>query len=200
MLEKIQPALNQAQPVRSIDLYPEERAVIRPLFLLTAKPTMYVANVEEHGFENNPRLDQVRAHAEKENAPVVAVCAKIEAEIADLAEEDMAVFLADMGMREPGLNRVIRAGYTLLNLLTYLTAGPKEVRAWTVPMGSTAPQAAGVIHTDFEKGFIRAETIAFDDYVKFKGEAGAKDAGKMRLEGKDYVVRDGDVMHFRFNV
>jgi ribosome-binding ATPase len=200
VLEKIQPALNQAQPVRSIDLYPEERAVIRPLFLLTAKPTMYVANVEEHGFENNPRLDQVRAHAEKENAPVVAVCAKIEAEIADLAEEDMAVFLADMGMREPGLNRVIRAGYTLLNLLTYLTAGPKEVRAWTVPMGSTAPQAAGVIHTDFEKGFIRAETIAFDDYVKFKGEAGAKDAGKMRLEGKDYVVRDGDVMHFRFNV
>ncbi|MGZ9058574.1 MAG: DUF933 domain-containing protein, partial [Burkholderiaceae bacterium] len=145
-------------------------------------------------------LDQVRAHAGKENAPVVAVCAKIEAEIADLAEEDMAVFLADMGMREPGLNRVIRAGYTLLNLLTYLTAGPKEVRAWTVPMGSTAPQAAGAIHTDFEKGFIRAETIAFDDYVKFNGEAGAKDAGKMRLEGKDYVVRDGDVMHFRFNV
>ncbi len=137
---------------------------------------------------------------QKESAPVVAVCAKIEAEIADLAEEDMAIFLADMGMREPGLNRVIRAGYTLLNLLTYLTAGPKEVRAWTVPMGSTAPQAAGVIHTDFEKGFIRAETIAFDDYVKFKGETGAKDAGKMRLEGKDYVVRDGDVMHFRFNV
>ncbi len=200
VLEKIQPALNQAQPVRSIDLYPEERAIIRPLFLLTAKPTMYVANVEEHGFENNPRLDLVRAHAEKENAPVVAVCAKIEAEIADLAEEDMAVFLADMGMHEPGLNRVIRAGYTLLNLLTYLTAGPKEVRAWTVPLGSTAPQAAGVIHTDFEKGFIRAETIAFDDYVKFNGEAGAKDAGKMRLEGKDYVVRDGDVMHFRFNV
>ena len=150
---KYLPALNQAQPVRSVDLYPEERAIIRPLFLLTAKPTMYVANVEEHGFENNPLLDQVRAHAAKEGAPVVAVCAKIEAEIADLAAEDMAIFLADMGMQEPGLNRVIRAGYTLLGLLTYFTAGPKEVRAWTVTKGSTAPQAAGVIHTDFEKGF-----------------------------------------------
>jgi len=200
VLEKILPALNQARPVRSIDLYPEERAIIRPLFLLTAKPTMYVANVEEHGFENNPLLDQVRAHAAKENAPVVAACAKIESEITDLSDEDIAIFLADMGMQEPGLNRVIRAGYTLLGLLTYFTAGPKEVRAWTVIEGSTAPQAAGVIHTDFEKGFIRAETIAFDDYVKFKGEAGAKDGGKMRLEGKDYVVRDGDVMHFRFNV
>ncbi len=200
VLEKILPALNRARPVRSLDLNPEERAIVRPLFLLTAKPVMYVANVEEHGFANNPLLDQVRARAASENAPVVAVCAKIEAEIADLAEEDMAIFLADMGMQEPGLNRVIRAGYTLLNLLTYLTAGPKEVRAWTVTKGSTAPQAAGVIHTDFEKGFIRAETIAFDDYVKFKGETGAKDAGRMRLEGKDYVVRDGDVMHFRFNV
>ncbi|MDQ3187531.1 MAG: redox-regulated ATPase YchF [Pseudomonadota bacterium] len=199
-LEKILPVLNQARPVRSVDLYPEERAIIRPLFLLTDKPTMYVANVEEHGFENNPLLDQVRDHAAKENAPVVAACAKIEAEIADLAEEDMAIFLADMGMQEPGLNRVIRAGYTLLGLLTYFTAGPKEVRAWTVITGSTAPQAAGVIHTDFEKGFIRAETIAFEDYVKLNGEGGAKDAGKMRLEGKDYVVRDGDVMHFRFNV
>ena len=200
VLEKVLPALNQAQPVRSVDLYPEERAIIRPLFLLTAKPTMYVANVEEHGFENNPLLDQVRAHAAKEGAPVVAACAKIEAEIADLAADDMAIFLADMGMQEPGLNRVIRAGYALLGLLTYFTAGPKEVRAWTVTEGSTAPQAAGVIHTDFEKGFIRAETIAFDDYVRCKGETGAKDAGKMRLEGKDYVVRDGDVMHFRFNV
>jgi ribosome-binding ATPase len=200
VLEKILPALNQAQPVRSVDLYPEERAIIRPLFLLTAKPTMYVANVEEHGFENNPLLDQVRAHAAKEGAPVVAACAKIEAEIADLAADDMAIFLADMGMQEPGLNRVIRAGYTLLGLLTYFTAGSKEVRAWTVTEGSTAPQAAGVIHTDFEKGFIRAETITFDDYVRCKGETGAKDAGKMRLEGKDYVVRDGDVMHFRFNV
>jgi ribosome-binding ATPase len=200
VLEKVLPALNQAQPVRSVDLYPEERAIIRPLFLLTAKPTMYVANVEEHGFENNPLLDQVRAHAAKEGAPVVAACAKIEAEIADLAADDMAIFLADMGMQEPGLNRVIRAGYALLGLLTYFTAGPKEVRAWTVTEGSTAPQAAGVIHTDFEKGFIRAETIAFDDYVRCKGETGAKDAGKMRLEGKDYLVRDGDVMHFRFNV
>ena len=200
VLEKILPALNQAQPVRSVDLYPEEHAIIRPLFLLTAKPTMYVANVEEHGFENNPLLDQVRAHAAKEGAPVVAACAKIEAEIADLAADDMAIFLADMSMQEPGLNRVIRAGYALLGLLTYFTAGPKEVRAWTVTEGSTAPQAAGVIHTDFEKGFIRAETITFDDYVRCKGETGAKDAGKMRLEGKDYVVRDGDVMHFRFNV
>ncbi|MBA3254719.1 MAG: redox-regulated ATPase YchF [Burkholderiaceae bacterium] len=199
-LEKILPALNQAQPVRSIDLTPEERATIRPLFLLTAKPTMYVANVEEHGFENNPLLDHVLAHATREGAPVVAVCAKVEAEIADLSEEDMAIFLNDMGMQEPGLNRVIRAGYTLLGLLTYFTAGPKEVRAWTVTGGSTAPQAAGVIHTDFEKGFIRAETIPFDDYVRCKGESGAKDAGKMRLEGKEYVVRDGDVMHFRFNV
>ncbi|MEO8187526.1 MAG: redox-regulated ATPase YchF [Burkholderiaceae bacterium] len=200
VLEKILPALNQAQPVHSIDLSAEECATIRPLFLLTAKPTMYVANVEEHGFDNNPLLDLVRAHAAKESAPVVAVCAKIEAEIADLSEDDMAIFLTDMGMKEPGLNRVIRAGYTLLGLFTYFTAGPKEVRAWTVTSGSTAPQAAGVIHTDFEKGFIRAETIAFDDYVRCKGENGAKDAGKMRLEGKDYVVRDGDVMHFRFNV
>jgi GTP-binding protein YchF len=164
------------------------------------KPTMYVANVEEHGFENNPLLDQVRAYAAGEQAPVVAVCAKVEAEIADLSDEDKQVFLADMGMQEPGLNRVIRAGYQLLGLLTYFTAGPKEARAWTVPKGATAPQAAGVIHTDFEKGFIRAETIAYDDYIRCKGEAGAKEAGRMRLEGKDYVVADGDVMHFRFNV
>ncbi|MEP6607419.1 MAG: redox-regulated ATPase YchF [Burkholderiaceae bacterium] len=200
VLEKILPALNQARPVRRIDLTFEERATIRPLFLLTAKPTLYVANVEEHGFTHNPLLEQVEAHAAKESAPVVAVCAKIEAEIADLPEEDMAIFLADIGMQEPGLNRVIRAGYSLLGLLTYFTAGPKEVRAWTVTDGSTAPQAAGAIHTDFEKGFIRAETIAFDDYVKCKGESGAKETGKMRLEGKDYIVRDGDVMHFRFNV
>jgi ribosome-binding ATPase len=199
-LEKIQPALNQGQPVRSVNLYPEERAVLKPLFLLTAKPTMYVANVEEHGFESNPLLEKVRVLAANEGAPVVAVCAKVEAEIGDLSDEDKAVFLEDMGMHEPGLNRVIRAGYQLLGLLTYFTVGPKEVRAWTVSTGATAPQAAGVIHTDFEKGFIRAETIAFDDYVKFKGEAGAKEAGKMRLEGKDYVVHDGDVMHFRFNV
>jgi ribosome-binding ATPase len=199
-LEKIMPALNEAKPVRSVDLYPEEREVLKPLFLLTAKPTMYVANVEEHGFENNPLLEKVRAHAEREGAPVVAVCAKVEAEIADLSDEDKVVFLEDMGMHEPGLNRMIRAGYTLLGLQTYFTAGPKEVRAWTVPKGATAPQAAGVIHTDFEKGFIRAETIAFADYVAHKGEAGAKEAGKMRLEGKEYVVHDGDVMHFRFNV
>ncbi len=199
-LEKIAPALNEAKPARSVDLYPEEREVLRPLFLLTMKPTMYVANVEEHGFENNPLLEQVKGYAAKEGAPVVAVCAKVEAEIADLSDEDKEVFLADMGMHEPGLARVIRAGYALLGLQTYFTAGPKEVRAWTVTKGSTAPQAAGVIHTDFEKGFIRAETIAFDDYVKNGGEAGAKEAGKMRLEGKDYVVHDGDVMHFRFNV
>ena len=199
-LEKVLPALNEAKPVRSVQLYEEERAVLRPLFLLTMKPTMFVANVEDHGFENNPLLDQVRAYAEKEHAPVVAVCAKVEAEIADLSDEDKEVFLADMGMTEPGLARMIRAGYTLLGLQTYFTAGPKEVRAWTVVQGATAPQAAGVIHTDFEKGFIRAETIAFDDYVKFKGEHGAKEAGKMRLEGKEYVVHDGDVMHFRFNV
>jgi GTP-binding protein YchF len=199
-LERLAPALNEARPARSVDLYEEEKAVLRPLFLLTMKPTMYVANVEEHGFENNPLLEKVRAYAAKEGAPVVAVCAKVEAEIADLSEEDKQVFLADMGMTEPGLARVIRAAYALLGLQTFFTAGPKEVRAWTVRKGATAPQAAGVIHTDFEKGFIRAETIAFDDYVKYKGEAGAKEAGKMRLEGKDYVVADGDVMHFRFNV
>jgi len=199
-LEKIMPALNEAKPVRSVDLYAEEREVLKPLFLLTAKPTMYVANVEEHGFENNPLLDQVRAHAAREGAPVVAVCAKVEAEIADLSDEDKRVFLADMGMHEPGLNRMIRAGYTLLGLQTYFTAGPKEVRAWTVPLGATAPQAAGVIHTDFERGFIRAQTIAFDDFVAHGGEQGAKDAGKMRAEGKEYVVKDGDVLNFLFNV
>jgi GTP-binding protein YchF len=200
VLEKIQPILNEAKPVRSIALYEEEKAVLRPLFLLTMKPTMYVANVEEHGFENNSLLEKVKALAAIEGAPVVAVCAKVEAEITELSDEDKQVFLADMGMTEPGLARVIRAGYTLLGLQTYFTAGPKEVRAWTVTRGSTAPQAASVIHTDFEKGFIRAETIAFDDYVALKGEAGAKDAGKMRLEGKDYVVKDGDVLHFRFGL
>jgi GTP-binding protein YchF len=199
-LEKILPALNQAKPVRSVDLYDEEKDVLRPLFLLTAKPTMYVANVEEHGFEGNPLLERVRDHAAKESAPVVAVCAKIEAEIADLPDEDKEIFLADMGMHEPGLNRVIRAGYTLLGLQTYFTVGPKEVRAWTITAGSTAPQAAGVIHTDFEKGFIRAQTIAYDDFVAHKGEQGAKEAGKMRAEGKEYVVRDGDVLNFLFNV
>ena len=199
-LEKIQPALDQARPARSVALSAEERAVLRPLFLLTMKPTMYVANVDEHGFTNNPLLDTVRSLAARESAPVVAVCAKTEAEIADLSDEDKSLFLHDMGMQEPGLDRVIRAGYTLLGLQTYFTAGPKEVRAWTIPAGATAPQAAGVIHTDFERGFIRAEVISFDDFVAFRGEVGAKDAGRMRLEGKEYVVRDGDVVHFRFNV
>jgi ribosome-binding ATPase len=199
-LEKILPALNEAKPVRSVDLYDEEMDVLRPLFLLTAKPTMYVANVEEHGFEGNPLLERVREYAAKEGAPVVAVCAKIEAEIADLPDEDKEIFLADMGMHEPGLNRLIRAGYSLLGLQTYFTVGPKEVRAWTITAGSTAPQAAGVIHTDFEKGFIRAQTIAYEDFVAHKGEQGAKEAGKMRAEGKEYVVRDGDVLNFLFNV
>lgn len=200
VLEKIQPVLNEAKPARSAALDEEEQAVLRPLFLLTLKPALYVANVQENGFENNPLLDRVRDFAQAEGAPVVAVCAKVEAEIADLADEDKALFLQDMGMQEPGLDRLIRAGYSLLGLQTYFTVGPKEVRAWTITGGATAPQAAGVIHTDFEKGFIRAETIAYDEYLACKGEVGAKEAGKMRLEGKDYVVRDGDVMHFRFNV
>jgi hypothetical protein len=164
------------------------------------KPTMYVANVDEHGFAGNPLLDSVQAYAAKESSPVVPVCAKIEAEIADLPDEDKAMFLHDIGMEEPGLARVIRAGYVLLGLQTYFTAGPKEVRAWTIPSGATAPQAAGVIHTDFERGFIRAEVIPYEDFVAHRGEVGAKEAGRMRLEGKEYVVRDGDVVHFRFNV
>jgi GTP-binding protein YchF len=200
VLEKCQAVLDQARPVRSLDLYEEEKALLRPLCLITAKPTMYVANVKEGGFENNAHLDAVRRHAQATGAIVVPVCAAIEAEIADMPDEDKAVFLADMGMDEPGLNRVIRAAFKLLGLQTYFTAGVKEVRAWTVRIGATAPQAAGVIHTDFEKGFIRAETIAFDEFIACKGEAGAKEKGKMRLEGKEYVVHDGDVMHFRFNV
>lgn len=200
VLEKIQPALNEGKSVRSVNLTAEELATIRQLFLLTAKPVMYVANVEDHGFENNPLLDAVREFAATEKAPVVAVCAKTEADIADLDEEDKAMFLEDMGMHEPGLDRVIRAGYDLLGLQTYFTAGVKEVRAWTIHKGDTAPQAAGVIHTDFERGFIRAQTIAFDDFIAHKGEKGAQEAGKMRAEGKDYVVQDGDVMNFLFNV
>ena len=200
VLEKIQPALNEGKSVRSVDLTAEELATIRQLFLLTAKPVMYVANVEDHGFEGNPLLDAVREFAATENAPVVAVCAKTEADIADLDEEDKAMFLEDMGMHEPGLDRVIRAGYDLLGLQTYFTAGVKEVRAWTIHKGDTAPQAAGVIHTDFERGFIRAQTIAYEDFIAFKGEKGAQEAGKMRAEGKDYVVKDGDVMNFLFNV
>jgi GTP-binding protein YchF len=199
-LEKVQPVLNEARPARMADLNKEERATLAQFFLLTMKPTMYVANVADHGFTGNPLLDAVAAHAAKEGAPVVAVCAEMEAQIADLDSDDKAVFLTDMGMTEPGLDRVIHAGYALLGLQTYFTAGPKEVRAWTIHRGDTAPQAAGVIHTDFEKGFIRAEVIAYDDYVACKGEQGAKDKGKMRLEGKEYVVKDGDVMHFRFNV
>jgi GTP-binding protein YchF len=200
VLEKCMVALDQAKPVRSLDLYEEEWALLKPLCLITAKPTMYVANVREGGFENNPYLEAVRRHAEGENSIVVPICAAIEAEIGDMPDEDKQIFLADMGMEEPGLNRVIRAAFSLLGLQTYFTAGVKEVRAWTVQVGATAPQAAGVIHTDFERGFIRSETIAYDDFIACAGESGAKEKGKMRLEGKDYVVKDGDVMHFRFNV
>jgi GTP-binding protein YchF len=199
-LKKVQAVLDKVKPARSADLDAEELALIGQFFLLTMKPTMYVANVAEKGFEDNPLLAAVEAHAKAEGAPVVAVCAALEAEIADLEGDDKLAFLSDLGQTEPGLDRVIHAGYKLLGLQTYFTAGPKEVRAWTVRVGATAPQAAAVIHTDFEKGFIRAETIAFDDYIVCKGEHGAKDAGKMRLEGKDYIVKDGDVMHFRFNV
>jgi GTP-binding protein YchF len=200
VLEKAQGALDEGKPARAVDWAKEELAVLKPLFLLTMKPTMYVANVAENGFKGNPLLAAVEARAKSENAPVVAICAAIESQIADMPDEDKKLFLADMGMDEPGLARLIRAGYQLLGLQTYFTAGPKEVRAWTVPVGATAPQAAGVIHTDFERGFIRAEVTAYDDYIAGNGEAGAREAGKLRVEGKDYVVRDGDVMHFRFNV
>ncbi len=199
-LKKVEAVLDKGRPARTAELYAEELVVLRPLFLLTMKPTMYVANVAERGFHDNPLLDAVVQYAQREGAPVVPVCASLEAEIADLEGDDKLAFLADLGLSEPGLDRVIHAGYKLLGLQTYFTAGPKEVRAWTIHVGDTAPQAAGVIHTDFEKGFIRAEVIGFDDYIACKGEHGAKEAGKMRLEGKDYVVRDGDVMHFRFNV
>ncbi|TPV60645.1 redox-regulated ATPase YchF [Aestuariibacter sp. GS-14] len=200
VLEKIKPHLDEGQLLRSLPLEKEEVAAISYMNLLTLKPTMYIANVNEDGFENNPYLDQVSAIAEAENAVVVAVCAAIESDIAELDDEERAEFMADMGLEEPGLNRVIRAGYNLLTLQTYFTAGVKEVRAWTFPAGSTAPQAAGKIHTDFEKGFIRAEIVGYDHFVEFKGEQGAKDAGKWRLEGKEYIVKDGDVIHFRFNV
>src|SRR5688572_8404946 len=197
-LKKVQAVLDAGRPARSADLSKEELVVIRPLFLLTMKPTMYVANVAEKG--SQALLQKIISFAEKEKAPVVPVSAAIESQIADMPDEDKKIFLEDMGMTEPGLNRVIRAAYSLLGLQTYFTAGPKECRAWTVPLGATAPQAAGVIHTDFERGFIRAEIASYDDFVAHKGEAGAKEAGKLRLEGKDYVVRDGDVIHFRFNV
>lgn len=200
LLDKILPHLNEAKPLRSLKLAAEDLALLRDLNLLTIKPTLYIANVSEDGFENNPHLSAVFAQAASEGALVVPVCNKLEAEIAELDDNDKVEFLAEMGMAEPGLNRVIRAGYQLLSLQTYFTAGVQEVRAWTIPMGATAPQAAGKIHTDFEKGFIRAEVISYQDFVGCKGEAGAKEAGKWRLEGKEYVVEDGDVMHFRFNV
>jgi GTP-binding protein YchF len=200
LLEKVRVQLNQAKAVRLLKLDANDHALLRDLHLLTDKPVMYVANVDEGGFTNNPRLDRVREIAKPEGAIVVPICAAIEAEIAQLEEADRAEFLAELKLDEPGLNRVIRGGYSLLGLQTYFTAGVKEVRAWTVHAGSTAPQAAGVIHTDFERGFIRAEVIAYDDFIRYKGEAGAKEAGKLRLEGKEYIVKEGDVMHFRFNV
>ncbi len=200
VLEKCNASLNEAKPVRTIDFSKEELVLLKPLCLITAKPAMFVGNVSETGFENNPFLDRLREYAAAQKGEVVAICAKTEAELAEMDDEDRAMFLAEMGQDEPGLNRLIRAAYKLLGLQTYFTAGVKEVRAWTIHIGDSAPQAAGVIHTDFEKGFIRAQTIAYDDFIQFKGEAGAKDAGKMRAEGKEYVVKDGDVLNFLFNV
>ena len=199
-LESIKAHLEDGLPVRSMDLTDDQKKAVKQLHLLTTKPTMYIANVSEDGFENNPHLDVVREIAEAEGAMVVPICNQLEAEISELDAEEMKEFLDEMGMEEPGLDRVIRAGYELLGLQTYFTAGVKEVRAWTVKQGATGPQAAGVIHTDFEKGFIRAEVVAYNDFIQYKGENGAKEAGKWRLEGKDYIVKDGDVMHFRFNV
>ena len=199
ILEKCQAALNETKPVRTIDFSKEEHVLLKQFFLITAKPAMFVANVAEDGFKNNPMLDRLTAYATAQNAPVVAISAKMEAEMAEMDDEDRAMFLAELGQDEPGLDRLIRAAYKLLGLQTYFTAGVKEVRAWTIHVGDTGPQAAGVIHTDFEKGYIRAQTIAFDDFIGFKGEQGAKDAGKMRAEGKDYVVKDGDVMNFLFS-
>jgi GTP-binding protein YchF len=200
VLEKCQAALDKAEPVRGIEFSKEEQAILKPLCLITAKPAMFVGNVSETGFENNPFLDRLREFAARQNAPVVAICAKTEAELADMEDEDKAMFLSEMGQDEPGLNRLIRAAFGLLGLQTYFTAGVKEVRAWTIHIGDTGPQAAGVIHTDFERGYIRAQTIAYEDFIKFGGEQGAKEAGKMRAEGKEYVVKDGDVLHFLFNV
>jgi GTP-binding protein YchF len=200
LLERVRKQLNEAKPVRTMGLDVNEHALLRDMHLLTDKPIMYVANVDENGFTDNPRLDRVRELAKAEGAVVVPVCAAIEAEISQLDEADRGEFLKELKLDEPGLNRVIRGGYALLGLQTYFTAGVKEVRAWTVHRGATAPQAAGVIHTDFEHGFIRAEVIAYEDFIAFKGEAGAKEAGKLRLEGKEYIVKEGDVMHFRFNV
>ena len=200
LLQRVQASLNQGQPVRALALSAQERALLKPLCLITAKPAMFVGNVSETGFEGNPLLEKLQHYAQAQAAPVVAICAKMEADMADMDEADRALFLAEMGQTEPGLHRLIRAAFKLLGLQTYFTAGVKEVRAWTIHIGDTAPQAAGVIHGDFERGFIRAQTIAFDDYIAHKGEHGAKEAGKMRAEGKDYVVKDGDVMNFLFNV
>jgi GTP-binding protein YchF len=200
LLERVRDHLDRGGLVRSMELSEEEQAELRDLFLLTNKPTMYIANVAEDGFEDNPYLEIVRKRAEQDGSEVVAVCAAIEAEIAELEDADKKEFLADLGLDEPGLGRVVRAGYRLLGLETYFTAGPKEVRAWTIPASATAPQAAGVIHTDFERGFIRAEVVGYDDFVACKGEHGAREVGKLRSEGKEYVVQDGDVIHFRFNV
>lgn len=200
ILERIKKHLNEGKPARGLTFSKEEQPLLHSFHLLTLKPTLYAANVSESGFENNPLLEEVRKIADSENSQVVVICASIEAEIAELADEEKELFMAELNLTEPGLDRLIHAGYKLLNLETYFTAGVKEVRAWTIPTNATAPQAAGVIHTDFEKGFIRAEVIAYDDYIKYKGEAGAKEAGKWRLEGKEYIVKDGDVMHFRFNV
>jgi len=200
VLKKCEAELNEGRPVRGIEFSKEELVVLKPLCLITAKPAMFVGNVAEDGFDANPYLERLREYAARQNAPVVAICARTEADLAEMDDEDRLLFLQEMGQDEPGLNRLIRAAFKLLGLQTYFTAGVKEVRAWTVPIGATAPQAAGVIHTDFERGFIRAQTIAFDDYIAFKGETGAKDAGKMRAEGKEYVVKDGDVMNFLFNV
>ncbi len=200
ILERIVATLSSGRPIRALDLEPSERVAIRQYCFITAKPVMYVANVDEEGFEHNALLQKVQDYADQENAPVVAICASVEAEIAQLDDEDKEIFLADMGMDEPGLNRVIRAAYQLLGLQTYFTAGVKEVRAWTVPVGASAPEAAGVIHTDFERGFIRAQTIAYEDFIAHGGELGAREAGKMRAEGKEYIVQDGDVLNFLFNV
>ena len=200
LLERLKQHLNQGLPARTLPMTTEEKVLLKPLQLLTFKPTLYVANVAERGFANNPYLQQLEEIAKKEGAGVVVVCAAIEAEIAELDDEEKKAFLADLNLEEPGLNRLIHAGYKLLNLETYFTAGPKEVRAWTVTRGSSAPQAAAVIHTDFEKGFIRAEVISYEDFIRYKGEQGAKEAGRWRLEGKEYIVQDGDLMHFRFNV
>ena len=200
VLAKVQKGLDEGKAVRTLGLDEDELHLLKPLCLITVKPVMYIANVDEGGFQNNPLLDKIVELGKKENSPVVSICAKIEAEISDLEDEDKALFLEELGLTEPGLDRVVRATYALLGLETYFTAGVKEVRAWTVRKGSTAPQAAGVIHTDFERGFIRAEVIGFEDFVANKGEQGSKEAGKMRLEGKEYIVKDGDVMHFRFNV